>query len=78
MYKLVVVPEAILVIKNLPWGVKLLPYLSYLKELTEQFILFISFVAFSYSFTLPNSLFNIQKKRVEKEIESRRQQSGIK
>ena len=78
MYKLVVVPEAILIIKNLPWGVKLLPYLSYLKELTEQFILFISFVAFSYSFTLPNSLFKIQKKRVEKEIESRREQAGIK
>ncbi len=77
-YKLLAVPETLEVIKGLPLGLKAVPYLSCLKDLVEQAILFLSFVAFSYSFTLPNSLFNIQKKRVEKEIENRREQANIK
>lgn len=77
-YKLLAVPETINVLKSIPIGLKILPYLSDLKSLVEQFILFLSFVAFSYSFTLPNNLFNIQRRRVEKEIECRREKSNIK
>lgn len=77
-YKLVAVPETLEIIKGIPLGVKLIPYLSGLKDIVERGILFLSFVAFSYSFTLPNSLFSIQKKRVEKEIEDRREQANIK
>lgn len=77
-YKLLAVPETVLMIKGWSFGEQLLPYLRALKIFIERFILFLSFVAFSYSFTLPNNLFNIQKKRVEKEIESRREQANIK
>ncbi|EGQ7984156.1 hypothetical protein HJA60_004235 [Vibrio vulnificus] len=77
-YKLLAVPATLEIIKGLPLGAEVLPYLSGLKIFVEQFILFFSFVAFSYSFTLPNSLFNIQKKRVEKEIENRRDNANIK
>lgn len=77
-YKLLAVPAMLGVIKALPLGTEVLPYLSGLKVFVEQIILFFSFVAFSYSFTLPNSLFKIQKKRVEKEIENRREQANIK
>lgn len=77
-YKLLAVPATLAVIKELPLGNKILPYLGDVKVLVEQIILFFSFVAFAYSFTLPNSLFNIQKKRVEKEIENRRELANIK
>lgn len=77
-YKLLAVPATLEVIKGLPFGHEALPFLSCVKVVVEQFILFLSFVAFSYSFTLPNSLFEIQKKRVEKEIENRRDQANIK
>ncbi|OOE43991.1 hypothetical protein BZG06_10145 [Salinivibrio kushneri] len=76
-YKLLAVPEALEVIKRLPFSDDVIPYLSGLKEFSEQVILFLSFLAFSYSFTLPNSLFKIQKQRVEKEIEKRRQDDNI-
>ncbi|AMF92383.1 hypothetical protein AL536_02575 [Vibrio fluvialis] len=77
-YKLFSVPQTIEIIKDLPYGTMLLPYLGKIKSFVEQVILFLSFVAFSYSFTLPNSLFNIQKMRVEKEIENRRKDANIK
>ncbi|MDV2383792.1 hypothetical protein Q5N63_17100 [Vibrio cholerae] len=77
-YKLIAVPETLEVIKELSFGLAALPYLKTVKIFVEQAILFLSFVAFSYSFTLPNSLFDIQKKRVEKEIENRREQANIK
>ncbi|WP_283627787.1 hypothetical protein [Shewanella baltica] len=77
-YKLLAVPHALDVIKTTHWGLFILPYLSDFKVFVEQVILFLSFIAFSYSFTLPNSLFNIQKARVEKEIENRREQANIK
>tara|TARA_Y100000588_G_scaffold301948_1_gene324036 strand:- start:271 stop:810 length:540 start_codon:yes stop_codon:yes gene_type:complete len=77
-YKLLAVPATVDLVKGLPFGAEALPYLSGVKVHVEQLILFLSFVAFSYSFTLPNSLFNIQKKRVEKEIENRREQANIK
>ena len=77
-YKLLAVPETLEAIKVIPFGIKLIPYLSGLKDIIEQMILFLSFVGFSYSFTLPNSLSNIQRKRVEREIEHRRKQANIK
>lgn len=77
-YKLLAVSETKDVIISLPFGIDLLEHLKTFKKITEEFILFLSFVAFSYSFTLPNSVFEIQKRRVEKEIESRREQANIK
>lgn len=43
-YKLLAVPEAIGVVKTIPWGLKLIPYLSGIKIFAEQLILFLSFV----------------------------------
>lgn len=79
-YKLFAVPQTLSAIKKLPYGIGMgiIPYLPQVKSLFEIIILFLSFIAFSYSFTLPKSLFEIQKKRVEKEIESRRDKANIK
>ena len=78
LYKLIASPEAIEVIKSLSYKVDFLPYFCRIKIFMEKIILFLSFIAFFYSFALPNHLFNIQKKRVEQEIESRREKANIK
>lgn len=76
-YKLLAVPATLEIIKGLPLGCEVLPYLSNIKICVERFILFLSFIAFSYSFTLPNTLFNIQKKSVDNEIQHRRKKANI-
>ncbi|WP_027252097.1 hypothetical protein [Photobacterium halotolerans] len=48
-----------------------------IKLLTERFILFLSYIAFFYSFMLPSKLFQVQEKRVDKEIEERRKKANI-
>lgn len=77
LYKLLAVSATIEVIKRLPLGIEILPYLSRLKICAERAILFLSFTAFSYSFKLPNLLFKIQKESIEKEIENRRRKVNI-
>lgn len=52
-------------------------YLVVIKEWSELFILFCSFVAFGYSFKLPSKLYLIQYQRVNKEIASRRKEANI-
>ena len=53
LYKLIVVPSALELINSLPLGTTLLSHIHLLKIYAERFILFLSFIAFSYSFTFP-------------------------
>ncbi len=78
MYKLLSVNgvEALFHSNNLTFVKK--STLQTIKVWSEMGILFLSFMAFSYSFKLPAKLFSIQQQRVNKEIESRRKKANIK
>jgi hypothetical protein len=65
--------DGIEIIKTMSvWDVSISEYIQVAKKVMEHSILFLSSIAFIYSFTLPGKLFSIQKDRVEKEISSRR------
>lgn len=77
VYKLAVTPDSVALVKTWENSEILLPILVTLKSIVEYVIIFLSTLAFAYSLTLPNSLFAIQRRRVEKEIEARREQDNI-
>lgn len=73
IYKLIFV-DGIEVIKTISiWGFEFSSHIQAAKVYMEYAILFLSSVAFIYSFKLPEKLFSIQKDRVSREIESRRE-----
>jgi len=78
IYKLFSSPQVAEVISTMPFYEYFSQYKGKIKMIFESAILFLSFLAFFYSFSLPNSLFAIQKRRVEKEIQSRRESVNIK
>lgn len=78
MYKLLSVDGVINILEPLQLEIDLRTVLLTMKEKSELFILFCSFVASSYSFVLPGKLFSIQEQRVEKEIARRRAEVNIK
>ncbi|WP_394142621.1 hypothetical protein [Vibrio chagasii] len=78
LYKLAATSEFVKLVQSWESSDVLLPVFVFLKRAVEHSILFLSAVAFSYSLTLPNSLFKIQRRRVEKEIEARREKDNIK
>lgn len=54
-------------------GINISEYVQDAKKAIEHSILFLSSIAFIYSFKLPGKLVSIQKDRVSKEIDSRRE-----
>lgn len=57
--------------------IAMLNWLSYYRDSVDTVILFFSMLAFLFSFKLPSKLYEIQRLRVEHEIETRRERDNI-
>lgn len=77
-YKLFTIDGVLEIYKKLELTEDIKENLLSIKLLTERFILFLSYIAFFYSFMLPSKLFHVQERRVNKEIEDRRNAANIK
>lgn len=76
-YELLDVDTTIKILKSMPYGDRLLSYAHKGRIAVKFCILTVSLIAFVYSFTLPSKLVEVQKKRIDEEIERRRKDAGI-